>query len=515
MTYSFNLVEQPWIPCIPADGRTRELSLREVLKQAHTLRGIAGDLPLETASIYRLLLAVLHSALRGPESAAAWNKLWQAGTWDKAWLNTYLDKWQYRFDLFDSQRPFYQARDERVKPKSIISLAMDMASGNNAALFDHHTEEVGVEVVPAKAARILIVAQSFGLAGLAGLEQNFTDAPWGREIIFLVEGDTLFQTLALNWLRYGEDYPPDVQTIDQDLPAWESDDPYKNRETPTGYLDYLTWQNRRILLFPEGSASDPHVSHITVAPGLRSSPSQLDPFKNYRRDEKLGYLSVQFTEDKVLWRDSSALFNVKETGHHPPANFAWVALLADKNYIGKRSTLRYMALGMANDQAKVEFFREEHLPLPLTFLGNSDLVGKLKSALLLATETRKKLWSAVSWMSVLIVAPTADGKNWREINQITKKQAEQLYLHWSIERDFWGALEVPFFRLLKGLPDDPETAATEWKAALKQIAWEALEKAANQAGDAVHALKAAVRARGSLGYGLKELFPEPEKEVTT
>jgi CRISPR system Cascade subunit CasA len=514
MTYSFNLVEQPWIPCSAPDGQARELSLRETLKQAHTLRGIAGDSPLETAAIYRLLLAVLHSALRGPESAAAWNELWQAGKWDTPWLNAYLDKWQHRFDLFDPQRPFYQANDERVRSKSIISLAIDMASGNNAALFDHHTEDVGADVLPAKAARILIVAQTFGLAGLTGIEQKFTDAPWGRGIIFMVEGDTLFQTLALNCLRYGGDYPVDVPIIGEDLPAWESDDPYKPREVPNGYLDYLTWQARRILLKPEGNVSQARVSQVTIAPALRLEASRLDPFKNYRKDEKSGYLSSRFYEDRVLWRDSSALFNVKVSdNHHPPANFAWVALLADKGYIETHRTLRYIALGMANDQAKVEFFRQEHMPLPLAFLENSDLVGKLEAALLLATETRKSIWSAASWMSVLIVAPNADGKNWKDINQNTKVQGAHLYNHWSVERDFWGTLEVPFFHLLEGLPDDPEIAMKTWKDTLKHTAWEALDKAANQAGNTIHALKAAVRARGKLGYGLKELFPEPEKEV--
>jgi len=191
-----------------------------------------------------------------------------------------------------------------------------------------------------------------------------------------------------------------------------------------------------------------------------------------------------------------------------------MATLADNDFIEKRRTLRFMALGMANNQAKVEFFRQEHMPLTLAFLEDEELVGKLETALLLAGEIRKSLWSAVSWMSVLIVSPNSDGKNWKDINPITKDQAGQLYQHWSVESDFWGALEIPFLRLLEVLPNDPETATNEWKATLKQTAWKSLEKAADQAGENVHALKAAVRARSYLGHDLKDLFPEPEKEVS-
>lgn len=60
MTISFNLIDEPWIPCIRLDGKPDELSLRAVFAQAHQLREIRGDSPLETASLHRLLLAVLH-----------------------------------------------------------------------------------------------------------------------------------------------------------------------------------------------------------------------------------------------------------------------------------------------------------------------------------------------------------------------------------------------------------------------------------------------------------------------
>jgi CRISPR system Cascade subunit CasA len=519
MTYTFNLIEQEWIPCLDQGGISRLYSIGQALTQAHRLQSIAGDSPLETASLYRLLLAVLHSALRGPESASAWYELWQAGSWDAPWLHSYLDRWRHRFDLFDAEHPFYQARDERVKPKSIISLAMDMVSGNNAALFDHHTEEVPTMLDAPKAARVLITAQTFGLGGLSGLkEDKFTDAPWGRGVVFLLEGGTLFETLCLNLLRYNEDNPTDFSIIGDDMPAWEMESPYlPERKVPHGYLDYLTWQNRRILLFPEGDSSNPVVGQMTVAPGLRLEANKLDPFKHYRKDENRGYLVMRFNEGRALWRDNAALFQLhKPEQIRPPLNFNWAARLVDETYLERRRPLSYMALGMANDQAKVEFFRHEHMPLPLVYLEREDLVGQLANALSKAEEVYIALRNASQWMAVLLISPSSDGKKWNEVSKITQEEANELCFHWSIDQFYWGALELPFLDLLAKLPASSEEAVHEWNEILIKTAREALEQAAQQAGESATALKAAVSARAHLYRDLKNnnLFPQPEKEAT-
>ena len=508
MTYSFNLIDQPWIPCVRADGQVSELSLYETLSQAHELRGLQGDSPLETAALYRLLLAILHSALRGPASRAEWATLWQAGQWDTHRLQAYLQQWRHRFDLFDSRRPFYQAADARVKPKSTITLVMDMASGNNAALFDHHTENVGAALTPAQAVRSVLVAQAFGLAGLSGLEQKFTDAPWARGIIFLVEDENLFETLALNLLQYADDKPLPAQ--DGDAPAWEMDEPYwPDRATPLGYLDYLTWQNRRILLIPEGDPGQPVVRQMTMAPGLRLSAATLDPMKHYRIDEERGNLVLRFSEGRMLWRDSSALFRVLSVkNYRPPENITWLSLLAYHGAVEGHRSYRCMALGMANDQAKIEFFRQEHLPLPLDYLERDELVGELSDALALAEKIRSRLWGATNNLAKFIISPSADQQN---VRQPDSKDLQKLIDHWGVERLYWSALELPFFEFLQALPADP-AALTRWKEAVRKAAWKALESAERLAGESVNALKGAVRARGILGAALKQWLPESQSE---
>jgi CRISPR system Cascade subunit CasA len=515
MTYSFNLVEQKWIPCVHFDGRVEEFSLREVLTQAHTLSGIQGDSPLETAALYRLLLAILHSALRGPRNRSEWSGLWAKSYWEPDLVNDYLDKWHDCFDLFHPEKPFYQVKDERAKVKSVITLVIDMASGNNGSLFDHHTEDVGVSLTPAKAAKTLVVAHNFSLAGLWMPGVTFTDAPWGRGIIFFVESDDLFKTLALNLLSYPDESRNNMASSRYDKPAWEREDPHLPiRQIPEGYLDYLTWQNRRVLFIPEGDEKAPEVRSMTMAPGLRLDGSILDPMKLYRTGNEEGYFSTRFTEDRSIWRDSASLFGLKSTrGNFPPKSFYWLADLAGEDAIPLQQKYRFMALGMANDQAKVEFFQQEHMPLPLEYLEQEELVESLASALELAEKTRFALKIASQWLALLVVSPKSDGKKWREVDRISKDQSEKLMTHWNVERFYWQQLGIPFQRFLEDLPEHPEALAT-WKEIIRRAAWDALEQAANFAGTDALALKADVRARGSLGYSLKELFPEPEKEVT-
>ena len=514
MTFSFNLVEQKWIPCVHFDGRVEEFNLREALTQAHTLRGIQGDSPLETAALYRLLLAVLHSALRGPRNRTEWGDLWAKAHWEPELVKAYLGIWGDRFDLFHPQKPFYQMADERAKPKSVITLAMDMASGNNASLFDHHTEDGGVSLTPAKAIRTLIVAHTFGLAGLCKPGITFTDAPWGRGIIFFVESADLFKTLALNLLSYPDEQRNNMASSCTDQPAWEKDDPYQPvRQIPEGYLDYLTWQNRRVLFIPEGDQNAPMVRLMTLAPGLRLDSSILDPMKLYRAGKEEGYYSTRFTEDRALWRDSASLFGLKSTrGNFPPKTFYWLSDLAGEGAIPHQQKHRFMALGMANDQAKVEFFQQEHFPLPLEYLEQEEMVESLASALDLAEKTRFALKIASQWLALLVVSAKSDGKKWQEVDRISKDQAEKLMTHWNVERFYWQQLGIPFQHFLEDLLVRPEAIYT-WKKIIRGAAWDALEQAANFAGMDAMALKAAVRARGTLGYSLKELFPESEKEA--
>jgi CRISPR system Cascade subunit CasA len=107
MTAWFDLTAERWIPVVDLDGAPGEVSLREVLLKAHTLRRIVGETPPMTAALYRLVLALLHRVY-GPEKETAWGRLWSAGALPNTALDGYLDGLPDRFDLFHPQRPFLQ-----------------------------------------------------------------------------------------------------------------------------------------------------------------------------------------------------------------------------------------------------------------------------------------------------------------------------------------------------------------------------------------------------------------------
>lgn len=511
--YSFNLVNGPWLPVVWLDGRNEELSLRQVLLEAHLIRELSGDSPLVTVALYRLLLAILHRVF-GPESYRAWADLWRVGQWDAGALNAYLDAWAHRFDLFDKERPFYQALDPRVEPKSVISMTHELASGNHPVHFDHHTEAEGVEWSSAQAARFLVTAQSFGFSGSCNpkLKLYFTDGTCTRGVHFLIEGNNLFETLVLNLLQYpDEDILP---VFDGDMPAWENNDPLQpKRDYPLGYLDYLTWQNRRILLIAEdGRDEQVVVKQMTWTPALGMASDMLDPFKQYRGDLTEGYKLYRFSEDRALWRDSAALLSIHAdltTSRlvRPPRNFMWLKELLDfdESPLEPGSLFRYRALGMSTEPGKavVLFYRDERLPLPLSYLDRSELVGNLQEATDKAEEASRQLWGACRTLATFLVKPGADGE---DAKPPAREDLDSLTDQWAPERGYWVALELPFRELVLALPDEGRGALTQWHQTVREAARHSLEETIRLAGDDGRALKAAVRARQQLAAGLAKVY---------
>ena len=509
---SYDLLNEPWIPVLRADGTPAMLGLRDVLLQAHRLRGLAGETPLTTAALYRLLLAVLYRALGAP-TTYSWERLWEQGRFPAEALEEYLTRWQHRFDLFHPERPFLQWPDDRVKPKSVIHLVPHMASGNNATLFDHHHEGQEVRLQPDEAARALLVALTFGLAGLSGLPQKFTDAPWGRGIIFLAEGDTLFATLMFNFLpshRTGLGMAEDSL----DRPFWEAEHPFSPiRKYPLGITDYLTWPNRAVRLLPEpDGAGGWVVRQMTMAPGLVLASSVLDPYKHYRVDEKRGYLVLRFQESRALWRDSAALLQLRQKEkqtHRPPRPLIWLADLTENGVLPEHFRHLIMALGMANNQAKIDFYREEHFPVPAEYLTTPALVQQLNEALVLAEAAGRVLGMALSRMATLILSPTADDPEGRKPD---RKDVSNLVGHWGGRRAYWAALEAPFWALLLALPQDGEKALQTWRETVQREALVAFNHVADALGKTPRVLKAVARADRQLRGSLFCVFyPQEEK----
>ncbi len=508
--FSYDLITQTWIPALALDGHERRLGLLDLLAEAHTLQDLTTPAPVVKASLYRLLLALLGRIFQ-PQDAAGWTALQSAGAFDRGHLEAYFSAWSPRFDLFHPERPFFQAPDRRVKPKKLLKMVPHLASGNNPTLFDHSTEKVGITLTPAEAALYLVALQYFGLGGLSGIEEKFTNAPTGKGVNFFVQGENLFESLLLNLHPAYHNELHGIPSLDPalDRPCWEMEDPFDPRPIPYGWFDYLTWQNRRVLLFPEEQEGTVVVRCMTEAPGLRlredfiNGNTVRDPYHYYRK-ASTGLLPLRFTEDRAVWRDSAALLGMDPdaAGLLPPPSLAWLQILARRHKLWPGKRYQVQALGLASDKAKALFYGDERLPLPLEFLLDPDCVDALKVALGRAESAAKGLRWAVACMAEVIAS-----FDWERNNQKPDpRQVEALRNHLRADRVYWSELENDFHALVERIPSGREAALQTWNELLVRVAWRAFEHSQALAGEDARAQKAAVRGRAALGASLNKVF---------
>ena len=253
---------------------------------------------------------------------------------------------------------------------SLIHLIHPM--GNTGTLFSHVNDEAGIALSPAETAQYLLAARCFRTASLGpsinGRRVSFSDCTFARGVILWARGGTLFETSMRNLLRY-----PDEGTMSStgpDAPFWQMDDPFQQRESPRGYLDYLTWSNNRVQLIPEASEDGAVVRKAAVSPDINLAPHVRSPQRRYVQREKAGEITYSFryfNADKPRWRDCDSLLKHEPGKVFPPAVSEWLAELSverlDPDY---RPALT--ATGMLADQAKPVFYRQEIMPLPLAIL---------------------------------------------------------------------------------------------------------------------------------------------------
>ena len=267
---SFNLVTKPWIEVSDLNGRQKTLSLRDVLRDAHTIRDIeGGQTPLPKVAIFRLLLAILYKAnLPGSETEAA--SLLTKGRFNEAGIRQYLFRHNESFFLDSPTRPFSQWGEfqlpEKLKPKPLNKLFLHYAAGGNGTRHSHIHERSELILNQAEAARAVVTATLFavggGNSGRAG--RNFRDALGTKHPIWTMRGPSLFHSLWLHLFpgnRIGNLFPFVQEDIpyspETDTPLWERPADKEGVDAqgfrmPAGPADSLTLPGRLIrLVFDE------------------------------------------------------------------------------------------------------------------------------------------------------------------------------------------------------------------------------------------------------------------------
>lgn len=529
---TFDLIDQPWIPCLMrAGGALRTLGLRDVLREAPSIREIADPSPLVTAALHRLLLAILHRNF-GPDSSAAWAVMWEAGRWDDAALDRYFEQWRSRFDLFDESYPFYQTPGLSFEDYGIpvAKLLHECASGNNATLFDHTSEHRPAVLTAAAAARAVVAHQAFALGGLVTpdrgadprLNKSADGTPLVKGAVLLLRGESLFETLLLNCHGYAPEHGIPFAATPADCPAWERAEATQPRERSLdGYLDLLTWQSRRLRLRAEVGTAGIVVRTAIVMKGFQFP----DGFTLARKETMIAYRRLQkgpvpwapigLSEERALWRDSVSLFLSVHEKNVRPGTFDWVASLMAEGWLSPR-LVPMDALGLVSNQARIEMWRHERLPVPLRLLtpDGRPWLDALDRALSLAEDAGRLLNRTVRRMAEETLSAG---------RRTTGEDVSRLVEALAITRSFWPRLEVPYRTLAVTLDRTVIVPGSDaslvppvrvWAGAVRQAAQAAFQDAVSKLEGTPRAWKAVARADNEFRAALADLLkPYREEEA--
>lgn len=507
MNPQFNLLDEHWIPVVFIDGRSGDVSIKELFEKAHQILRLNAPFPQTNAAVMHLLLAIMHRVF-GPADKQAWKRLWVAGQVDIPTLQRYFNATRDRFYLFDPEKPFFQIRHPDVEEKPIQAVNQMIGGGDTFTLFDHTLDDDEVRLTPADAALMLLTLQKFGLAGLCHPQKKlvYKDAPCSRAAVFLVEGDNLYQTLVLNLVQYDKTTPILSQSTRPDLPVWEQDDPYSPRHVqPDGYLDYLTWPNRQAFLIRDVNCADLLVSRITLAPGPALPAEQTNPMHAYAVDKAGKLKVVGFTQGRMLWRDSLAILGTNDKNVQPPIAVTWLKSLMLEGLLENRF-LNMGAYGMSTEpgKAKVYGYRGESFHFPDTLLTDDLAQAGLRSAIEKVEAARSELWGLTAGLArqFLMAGSTGD-----EPRQPNPDDVRKLVANWSPEDQYWLRLDQPFHIFLNGLAEDPMSALEAWNRAVRSALEAAYASAETQLGSSINALKARAINHGLVSLALNRVFP--------
>ena len=515
MDNSFNLVNDAWIPCLRLNGDRQELGIRDVLINAKDIAEITHTSPIVSGSIHRLLIAILQRAV--PLSDLSYlEQIWDKGSWDSDAITDYLGQWQSRFDIFDGERPFFQAPGfQDGEPTTVSKLGLELSAGNNTILFDHRFDDVAEFMHPACVARLLVSCQYYAVGGGKSSTTYTRSAPMVGKAQILLKGSNLFETLSLNLIPYDPKFPMRFTDSESngsasiDLPDWEKICP----ETPggsrylNGYLDYLTWQSRAIRLLPETTDGGIRVSRMYYAQGVQMEDQSLfEPMAAYRKHEKLGLLPIKITIEREPWRSLSSFMHIGSEGNRPPKTVDIVTQLVNRDVIDRVKRYEADVIGISNDKAKVLLWRHARMPFPATFLQSPDLVRRIEDAIHFAEDVYRSVLSKSVWQ-------IANGVlSFKRDEAPPKDAVKRLIASYDAERSYWSGMESEFYRLVDKMATSLieedygslDGAMVEWGKFVRRSAIRCFEKLATNVSIDVRGMRASVKSRVASYNNLKQ-----------
>ena len=166
---------------------------------------------------------------------------------------------------------------------------------------------------------------------------------------------------------------------------------------------------------------------------------RVDPAKAYYADKKKGWRPLALRADRALWRDSATLLQLLSDEHTPPATLAQLSYFPAQGILPADFTVGLSAFGTIGSQAKIDLWRAETLPIPISVLGNNERRVLIEDCLSLTEDLEKALRSAV-WVLASRLVLIKGGKGQKCLKRPSRCQPAVLdRTRNSIKRDVLGS----------------------------------------------------------------------------
>ncbi|MFJ8754539.1 type I-E CRISPR-associated protein Cse1/CasA [Streptomyces sp. NPDC102441] len=478
---SFDLTTQPWIPVLRSNGKQDELSLRQVFEQASELRRIVGDLPTQEFALVRLLLAVAHDALGGPEDIDDWFDLWNDEQCFTP-VGPYLDAHADRFDLLDTTAPFFQTAGLRTAKDEVFSLNRIVADVPNGEPFFSARMPTVDRLTFAEAARWVVHTHAYDTSGIKTGVEGDKRAKGGKVYPLgvgwagnlggvFVERPTLRETLLLNLVAADTE---GVRIDEQDAPAWRRDPsgPGGTERAPSGVRDLYTWQTRRLRLHFD----DQGVHGVVLGYGDPLSPRNKhdrEPMTAWRRSpaqekklrEGLVYLPRDHDPERAAWRGIASLIadaSVSGQGSDAPAYLRpqvleWVARLVSERHLERGFLVRARVIGpkYGTQQSVIDEIVDDSVSMAVVLLHQQD--RRYAEQAIAAVEDADRAVYAIGDLATNLAR--AAGTETDGPRAVARDRA-------------YGLIEAPYRAWLRDLAkaDDPYEQRTVWQRQVYELA---------------------------------------------
>jgi len=319
--FHFDLWSEPWIGVEIARGQIEKVGIGQALQQAHEYRGLFDSSPLVVVGIHRLLTAILQDIF-SPQTFKELLGLLSLKQLPGEKVAFFHIQYGDRFDLFSPDRPFYQSVDvppvqeKGANIKSIANLMPDTPSGTESTHY-HHGSQAAQIFCPSCVAAGLVSLPAFSSSGGAGIKPSINGVP---PIYVIPCGKNLLESLMLSLVL--PDFQPANRAIGEDLAWWKREPviPRSSVVNSVGYLHSLTFQPRRVRLYPEKVNSSCTRCGAPISWGVRemifdmgeSRPKDaapwFDPFAAYKKSDPKPPIPIRPIEGKATWREYGSLF---------------------------------------------------------------------------------------------------------------------------------------------------------------------------------------------------------------